>query len=183
MRVEALRASLTPSSSSKSGLPAGVLERPSLAVFAEVRINRAALAEGDDEPLDAIETTLSAVWAELSPTELIVLGETATTLLAVSNSPPDEALAARVIAACVRAHRRVFNGPDPRRAVELGIAVHVGALHVNETGAVLPSGLARARSWSPAGLSGVAASRAALAEACHDKEPVAGAAVFFWVER
>jgi serine/threonine-protein kinase len=181
--VEALRASLQPAAPSHGALPAGALERPALAVFAEVRPNPAASTEGDDLLLDALETSLPIVWAELSSAGLVAIGETATTLLAVSNSPPDAALAARVVAACARAYRRIFDGPGRGRPVEVGIAVHRGALHVNENGAILPSGLVDAGAWSPPGLCGVAASRAALADEPQDREPISSAAGFFWVLR
>jgi serine/threonine-protein kinase len=181
--VEALRASVQPGSPAHGALPAGALERPALAVFAEVRAGPAALAEGDALLLDALETSLPIVWAELSPAGLVALGETATTLLAVSTSPPDAAFSAQVVAACVRAYRRIMDGPARGRPLEVGIAVHVGALHVNEAGAILSSGLADTKSWSPAGLCGVAASRAALADEPGDREPVALATGFYRVLR
>ena len=100
----------------------------------------------------------------------------------VSPDPPSEALGLSAVSACVRAYRKIIDGPYLDCPLEIGVAVHAGALHMNDSGAILPSGLLDVRSWVPPGVSGIAASAAVLGASAANRRPVEAAPGFFWVE-
>jgi len=180
--VTALRTCL-PQQITQQSLPCGVLERSTIAVHAEIRIGAERAAYDDEAVLEAMDTSLRMVSAELTAVGLVIVRESRKMLLAVSPDPPNEPLMSAVHSACIRAYRRFNTAMMFQRYVELGIFIHCGSLHTNDSGTLLPSGLLDAAAWSPAATSGVAASRCAFADRYAGKEAVAGSFEFFWIER
>lgn len=185
--VASLRAALqrAPMARPPSASRPDVIERPALVVVAELRAAPAASAEGDDELFDALEASLPIISAELSRSGLVPLRETSTSLVAVSTVAPDEALFARVLDGCVRAYRRFREGPGRAGRVELVVVVHAGALHTNEAGTLLASGLLDVSSWMPSvsPFGGVVASKALLGPRANGLAPLLGSSEFFRIER
>ncbi len=181
--VKALRAASSALVVPPNQRPAGLFARPSMAVHVELRADPAALADGDEALLAALEATLPLVSAELSQAGLVAWKETATHLLAVSPDPPSPPLARRVLETCIRAYRRALTGPLSGQPAALGVVVHVGALHTNEAGALLPGGLLDPASWSPGPVRGVVATWQALANQDLPRAPFPGDPRFFFLER
>ena len=157
--------------------------RASMAVSVALRADAAALADGDEALLSALETSLPLVSAELAAAGLVLAKETATNLLAVAPVPPDAPFVRRVLEACVRAYRRVLAGPLSGQPAALGLVVHVGALHTTEAGSLLPGGLLDVPSWSPGPSRGVVATREALAGQDLPRVAFPNDGRFFFLER
>ncbi len=163
--------------------PNGIVERSAIAVYVEVRKSERTLAPDEETLLDAVEMAMKIICSELIAAGLVLVRESTKMLLAVSPEPPDAARLNAVHAACIRAYRRVVEASGEQRCVDVGIFMHCGALHTNEAGTLLPSGLLDVASWAPTAALGVAASRAALTHAPTNLEPVTGKHEFFWMER
>ncbi|MDC3952814.1 serine/threonine-protein kinase [Polyangium jinanense] len=181
--VRALRTASSAATSPPNPKRHAALIRPSMAVSVALRADPAALADGDEALLTALETSLPLVSAELTAAGLVLSKETATNLLAVSPTPPDPPFARRVLEACVRAYRRVLAGPLSGQPADLGIVAHVGVLHTSEAGTILPGGLLDVTSWSPAPVRGVVATQQALDRQDLPRSPFPNDPRFFFLER
>jgi serine/threonine-protein kinase len=166
--------------------PEGARVRPAVAVHAEVRVEPAAREEPDEALLAELEELLPIVSARLAEVGLWVATETGRHLLMVAEAPADAEGAAaqrqRVIEAAVAAHRHISGRPRRDARLMLGIAVHVGALLVNEDGTLLGGGLFDPASWVPATTEGVVASAEALAGLDLPRVEVQGAPGFYAVK-
>jgi serine/threonine-protein kinase len=156
--------------------------RPALVVVAELRADS---MDGDEELFDALEASLPIVAAELSRMGLVMLRETSTNLFAVSTEAPNETFWARVLDACLSAHRRFRHGPGRSGRVKLLVVAHEGALHVSQEGTLLASGLVDIASWMPtvSPFGGVVASKAALGTGAEGRAPLSPSSEFFLLER
>ncbi|MDI1449312.1 serine/threonine-protein kinase [Polyangium sp. 6x1] len=181
--VRALRAATGAATNPKSPTLAAASVRPSMAVSVALRADPAALADGDEAFLTALETSLPLVSAELTAAGLVLCRETATNLLAISPHPPDRPLVRRALEACVRAYRRVLAGPLSGQPIDLDIAAHVDALHTSEAGTLLPGGLLDVPAWSPGPVRGVVATKQALEGQDLPRSPFPSDGRFFLLER
>jgi serine/threonine-protein kinase len=163
-------------------LPVGAIERPALAVHAEVLVAPLAIGEGDEALFADVEATLPLVLSELGREGLVAVAEDARHLLMVAPRQGDPTLAERVIEAARRAHRRFGLGPGRDARLGLRIAVHAGVLLTSAEGTLLGGGLLDAASWAPAAAGGVVASSAALEGLARRGRPVASAPGFFAME-
>ena len=161
------------------GAPRGATLRATLALFAEVRVDPALIAAGDESWITDAEAALPIVSSELYGAGLVVVRETARTLLLVDVEPGDPARASRVLAAAARAHQR-FVARRPR--VALAVTVHAGTVALNAEGALAGGGLLDVASWVPAAPAGVIASSAALVKP-GGRDPVPAAPGFYWIAR
>jgi len=164
---------------SPKSLSNGVFDRSALAVHAELRVDVKNDEHDEEALLEAMESSLRLVSAELRAIGLVLVQESSRRLLAVSPAPPDNALVREAHFACIRAYFGVVS----TRLIDLAICVHCGILHTNESRTLLPSGLLDISTWVPAIGSGVVASHSALADHLADLEAVPGTRRFYWIER